>query len=230
VRVNRAAIPQPLIASELFGHEKGAFTGALQRRAGRSESADGGTLLLDEVGDLTAETQIALRRVLQEREFERAGSKQPSDFRGRAVDRGYRDLSSAVSSGAFREDFFYRLNVFPIALPSLRERASEIPLLLEYFVGRYAKKAGKNINHINRKTLTLLKGYAGPENIRELQNMVERGVILGEEGTFLVDESWFKRPPTKSWDERNDLPALAQRKVEMIGTSTGYARRSRRQR
>jgi DNA-binding NtrC family response regulator len=130
-----------------------------------------------------------------------------------------RDLSSAVSSGAFREDLFYRLNVFPIALPSLRERASDIPLLLEYFVGRYAKKAGKNINHINKKTLVLFKGYAWPGNIRELQNVVERGVILSEGDTFSVDESWFKRPPTESWNGRNGLAALARQEVEMIKTA-----------
>jgi formate hydrogenlyase transcriptional activator len=216
VRVNCAAIPQTLIASELFGHEKGAFTGALQRRVGRFEAADGGTLLLDEVGDLPAETQIALLRVLQEREFERVGSNHPTSVDVRLIAATNRDLSSAVSSGAFREDLFYRLNVFPIALPSLRERASDIPLLLEYFVGRYAKKAGKNINHINKKTLALFKGYAWPGNIRELQNVVERGVILSEGDTFSVDESWFKRPPTESWNGRNGLPALAQREVEMI--------------
>src|SRR6202162_3551959 len=178
VRVNCAAIPQSLIASELFGHEKGAFTGALQRRIGRFESADGGTLFLDEIGDLPMETQIALLRVLQEREFERVGSNHPTSVDVRLIAATNRDLSSAVSSGAFREDLFYRLNVFPIALPSLRARASDIPLLLEYFVGRYAKKAGKNINHINKKTLALFKGYAWLGNIRELQNVVERGVIL----------------------------------------------------
>src|SRR5467141_1052667 len=216
VRVNSAAIPQALIASELFGHEKGAFTGALQRRIGRFESADGGTLFLDEVVELPAETQIALLRVLQEREFERVGSNHPTSVDVRLIAATNRDLSSAVSSGAFREDLFYRLNVFPIALPSLRERASDIPLLLEYFVDRYAKKAGKNINHINKKTLALFKGYTWPGNIRELQNVVERGVILSEGDTFSVDESWFKRPPTESWNGRNGLPALAQREVEMI--------------
>ena len=216
VRVNCAAIPQSLIASELFGHEKGAFTGALQRRVGRFESADGGTLFLDEVGDLPTETQIVLLRVLQEREFERVGSNHPTSVDVRLIAATNRDLSSAVSSGAFREDLFYRLNVFPIALPSLRERASDIPSLLKYFVGRYAKKAGKNINHINKKTLALFKGYTWPGNIRELQNVVERGVILSEGDTFSVDESWFKRPPTESWNGRNGLPALAQREVEMI--------------
>src|SRR6201982_3906062 len=216
VRVNCAAIPQTLIASELFGHEKGAFTGALQRRVGRFEAADGGTLLLDEVGDLPAETQIALLRVLQEHEFERVGSNHPTSGGGRLIPSTNRDLSSAVSSGAFREDLFYRLNVFPIALPSLRERASDIPLLLEYFVGRYAKKAGKNITHIDKKTLALFKGYALLGNRPELQNVVERGVILSEGDTFSVDESWFKPPPTESWNGRKGLPALAKREVGMI--------------
>src|SRR3984893_2222328 len=173
IRVNCAAIPASLIASELFGHEKGSFTGATQRRLGRFESADGGTIFLDEVGDLPAETQVALLRVLQEREFERLGGSQTVSVDVRVLAATNRDLSSAVSSGAFREDLFYRLNVFPIALPSLRARASDIPLLLEYFVGRYAKKAGKNINHINKKTLALFNGYAWPGNIRELQNVVE---------------------------------------------------------
>src|SRR6267378_2796345 len=216
VRVNCAAIPQSLIASELFGHEKGAFTGALQRRVGRFESADGGTLFLDEVGDLPAETQIALLRVLQEREFERVGSNHPIQVDVRVLTATNRNLRAAVADGKFREDLFYRLNVFPIAVPSLRERTDDIPLLVEYLLERSAKKAGKNINHINKKTLALFKGYAWLGNIRELQNVVERGVILSEGETFSVDESWFKRPPTESWNGRNGLPALAQREVEMI--------------
>jgi formate hydrogenlyase transcriptional activator len=219
VRVNCAAIPQTLIASELFGHEKGAFTGALQRRVGRFEAADGGTLFLDEVGDLPAETQIALLRVLQEREIERVGNNHPVSVDVRLVAATNRDLTAAVSSGAFREDLFYRLNVFPIALPSLRERALDIPLLLEYFVGRYSKKAGKNIKHISRRTLALFSAYGWPGNIRELQNVVERGVILSEGETFSVDESWFNRAPTESLNERSGLPALAQQEVEMIKTA-----------
>ena len=216
VRVNCAAIPQSLIASELFGHEKGAFTGALQRRVGRFESAHGGTIFLDEVGDLPAETQIALLRVLQEREIERVGSQHPIAIDVRLIAATNRDLNVAVASGAFREDLFYRLNVFPIALPPLRERAADIPLLLEYFVGRYAKKGGKRINHINKHTLGLFKAYDWPGNIRELQNVVERGVILTEGDTFSVDETWFKRKPRESSMAAEGLPALADREIEMI--------------
>lgn len=216
VRVNCAAIPQSLIASELFGHEKGAFTGALQRRVGRFESAHGGTLFLDEVGDLPAETQIALLRVLQEREIDRIGSNHPISVDVRLIAATNRDLSDAVMSGAFREDLFYRLNVFPIALPPLRDRVADIPLLLEYFVGRFAKKAGKRINHINQHTLAMCKAYDWPGNIRELQNVVERGVILTEGDTFSVDESWFKRRPGESLTGLDGLPALAKREVEMI--------------
>jgi len=216
VRVNCAAIPQSLIASELFGHEKGAFTGALQRRVGRFESANGGTIFLDEVGDLPAETQIALLRVLQEREIERIGSHHPIAIDVRLIAATNRDLSAAVTSGAFREDLFYRLNVFPIALPSLRERVADIPLLLQYFVGRYAKKAGKNINQISKHTLGLFRAYDWPGNIRELQNVIERGVILSEGDTFSVDESWFRRKARESPLAPNGLPASADQEVEMI--------------
>jgi formate hydrogenlyase transcriptional activator len=216
VPVNCAAIPQSLIASELFGHEKGAFTGALQRRIGRFEAAEGGTLFLDEVGDLPAETQIALLRVLQEREFERVGSNHPVSLDVRLIAATNRDLKTAVDSGLFREDLFYRLNVFPIAVPPLRERAGDIPLLLEYFVARYAKKDEKTIRDINKKTLELFKAYDWPGNIRELQNVVERAVILSEGETFSVDESWFMLARPESLSVRDGLPALAQREVEMI--------------
>ena len=192
VRVNCAAIPQELIASELFGHEKGAFSGALQRRIGRFESADGGTLFLDEVGDLPAETQIALLRVLQEREFERVGSNEPIavDVRLLAATNG--DLKAAMAEGTFREDLFYRLNVFPIVVPSLRERADDIPLLVEYLAQRSAERSGKKIRHIEKATLDLFKAYSWPGNIRELQNVVERAVILCDGDTLSVDETWFK--------------------------------------
>ena len=198
VRVNCAAIPQSLIASELFGHEKGAFTGALQRRLGRFEAADGGTLFLDEIGELPMETQIALLRVLQEREFERVGSNHPISVDVRLIAATNRDLPAAVAAGTFRQDLFYRLNVFPIAVPPLRERAEDIPLLVEYFVGRYAKGAGKNIRHIAKHTLEQLRAYHWPGNIRELQNVVERAVILSETDTFVVDESWLKRESAES--------------------------------
>jgi PAS domain S-box-containing protein len=193
VRVNCAAIPPSLIASELFGHEKGAFTGAIQRRLGRFESADGGTIFLDEIGDLPAETQIALLRVLQEREFERAGSSKPIFVDVRVVAATNRDLEAAVAAGTFREDLFYRLNVFPIRVPSLRERKSDIPLLVEYLVERYAKRIGKKISRVKRKTLDLFQAYDWPGNVRELQNVIERAVILCEEDTFSIDETWLRR-------------------------------------
>ncbi|MDP8982663.1 MAG: sigma-54-dependent Fis family transcriptional regulator [Acidobacteriota bacterium] len=216
VRVNCAAIPQSLIASELFGHEKGAFTGALQRRLGRFEAADGGTLFLDEIGELPAETQIALLRVLQEREFERVGSNLPVKVDVRVVAATNRDLPAIVAAGTFRQDLFYRLNVFPIAVPRLRERVDDIPLLVEYFVGRYAKGAGKNIRHIARQTLEQLQAYSWPGNIRELQNVVERAVILTETDTFVVDESWLRLEQAETERPHEGLSALEDREMEMI--------------
>jgi PAS domain S-box-containing protein len=193
IRVNCAAIPPTLIASELFGHEKGAFTGASQRRLGRFELADGGTLFLDEIGELPAETQIALLRVLQEREFERVGGTQSVRVDTRVLSATNRDLRAAVNAGTFRQDLFYRLNVFPIQLPSLRERADDIPLLVEYLIERYAKKAGKKILSIDKNTLALFQEYSWPGNIRELQNVVERAVVLCDGHTFFVDPTWLKR-------------------------------------
>src|SRR5258706_2163869 len=193
IRVNCAAIPPSLIASELFGHEKGAFTGATQRRAGRFESADGGTIFLDEVGELSPEVQVALLRVLQEREFERVGSSQPISLDVRVLAATNRDLEAAVAAGTFRQDLFYRLNVFPIRAPSLRERKDDIPLLVEYLVERYANRAGKRISHIKKKTLGLFQAYDWPGNIRELQNVIERAVILCDGETFSVDETWLPR-------------------------------------
>jgi formate hydrogenlyase transcriptional activator len=216
VRVNCAAIPQSLIASELFGHEKGAFTGALQRRLGRFEAADGGTMFLDEIGELPMETQISLLRVLQEREFERVGSNHPVKVDVRLIAATNRDLRAAVAQGIFREDLFYRLNVFPIAVPPLRERAEDIPLLVQYFVGRFAKGTGKNIRNIGKQTLEQLKAYPWPGNIRELQNVVERAVILSESDTFVVDESWLKLEAAESERPHEGLSALADREVEMI--------------
>ena len=193
IRVNCAAIPPSLIASELFGHEKGAFTGALQRRVGRFESADGGTIFLDEIGELLPETQVALLRVLQERELERIGSSQVISIDVRVLAATNRDLEAAVAAGTFRQDLFYRLNVFPMRLPSLRERKDDIPLLVEYLVERYAKRTGKRISHIEKKTLDLFQSYDWPGNIRELQNVIERAVILCDEETFSVDETWLQR-------------------------------------
>jgi formate hydrogenlyase transcriptional activator len=193
IRINCAAIPPSLISSELFGHEKGAFTGALQRRLGRFESADKGTIFLDEIGELQPETQVALLRVLQEREFERVGSSQPISVDVRVIAATNRDLELAVAAGTFRQDLFYRLNVFPISIPSLRERKDDIPLLLEYLVERYAKRVGKRITHIGKKTLDLFRAYDWPGNIRELQNVIERAVILCEGETFSIDETWLRR-------------------------------------
>src|SRR6267378_3604782 len=191
IRVNCGAIPPSLIASELFGHEKGAFTGAMQRRVGRFESADSGTIFLDEVGDLPPETQIALLRVLQEREFERVGGSQtvPVDVRVLAATNA--DLGAAVAEGTFRQDLFYRLNVFPIQIPALRERVDDIPLLVEYLIDRYAQAAGKKIRNINKGTLDLFQTYDWPGNVRELQNVIERAVILSDGETFCVDETWL---------------------------------------
>jgi formate hydrogenlyase transcriptional activator len=191
IAVSCAAIPSSLIASALFGHEKGAFTGALQRRVGRFEAADRGTIFLDEVGELPAETQIALLRVLQERQFERVGSNLPITMDVRVLAATNRDLKTAVAAGAFRQDLFYRLNVFPIHVPSLRERADDIPLLVEYLIGHYAKKTGKKIRTIKKGTLELFAAYDWPGNVRELQNVIERAIILSDGGTFSVDEAWL---------------------------------------
>jgi len=215
VKVNCAAIPQSLIASELFGHEKGAFTGALQRRVGRFEAANGGTLFLDEIGDLPMETQIALLRVLQEKEFERVGSNHPISVDVRLIAATNRDLPAAVAAGTFRQDLFYRLNVFPIDVPPLRNRAEDIPLLVEYFVGRFAKEAGKNIRHIGKQTLEQLQRCRWPGNIRELQNVVERAVILSDTDIFVVDQSWLESEPEDS-SQHEGLSALEDREVEMI--------------
>src|ERR1700726_2048132 len=178
VSVNCAAIPRDLIPSELFGHEKGAFTGALQRRLGRFELAEGGTIFLDEVGELSSETQVALLRVLQEREFERVGGRERIRVDVRIIAATNRDLTAAGADGTFRQDLFYRLNVFPVEMPPLRERREDIPMLVEYFIDRYARKAGKSFQTVNKKSLDLLQSYSWPGNIRELQNVIERSVIV----------------------------------------------------
>jgi transcriptional regulator with GAF, ATPase, and Fis domain len=193
VSVNCAGIPRDLIASELFGHEKGAFTGATQQRLGRFELANGGTLFLDEVGELPPETQIALLRVLQEHEFERVGGTRRIRAEVRVIAATNRDLQAAISTGSFRSDLFYRLHVFPLEVPPLRERSEDIPLLVEYFIDRYAQKAGKNITRICKKTLELLQSNRWPGNIRELQNVIERSVILCETEIFSIDENWLPR-------------------------------------
>jgi len=195
IRVNCAAIPPSLVASELFGHEKGAFTGAVQRRLGRFEVADGGTIFLDEIGELPPEAQVSLLRVLQEREIERVGSSHPIAVDVRVLAATNRDLEAAVELGTFREDLFYRLNVFPIRLPPLRERADDIPILVEYLVDRFAKQAGKTIRNIEKQTMRRLTAYDWPGNVRELQNVIERAVVLSEGGgeTLVIDESWLAR-------------------------------------
>jgi formate hydrogenlyase transcriptional activator len=218
VSVNCAAIPPSLIASELFGYEKGAFTGALQRRLGRFELADGGTLFLDEIGELPAETQIALLRVLQEREFERVGGTQPLRVDVRVITATNRDLEAAIAAGTFRRELFYRLSVFPLEMPPLRERQDDIPLLVEYFIHRYARKAGKKIQDISTKTLELLQAYSWPGNIRELQNVIERSVIVCETETFTVDASWLvgasRRPPPASQPLADTLVAQEKAMIE----------------
>jgi formate hydrogenlyase transcriptional activator len=232
VKVNCGAIPQSLIASELFGHEKGAFTGALQRRIGRFEAASGGTLFLDEVGELPMETQIALLRVLQEKEFERVGSNLSTSVDVRVIAATNRDLRAAVAAGTFRQDLYYRLNVFPITVSPLRERADDVLLLVEHFVGRFAREAGKNIRHISKRTLKQLQGYQWPGNIRELQNLVERAVILSDNETFIIDESWLPgssccRTPNNSSAHSSGherLSALADRELEMIEAALAASR------
>jgi transcriptional regulator with GAF, ATPase, and Fis domain len=195
VSVNCAALAPSLISSELFGHEKGAFTGATQRRVGRFELANGGTLFLDEVGELPLDTQIALLRVLQEREFERVGGKDPIRVDVRIIAATNRDLNTAQADGTFRSDLFYRLNVFPIQVPPLRERREDIAMLLEYFLHRYAKHVGKVFRSIDKHTLDFFRNYEWPGNIRELQNVVERSVILSPDNVFCVDSSWLPSIP-----------------------------------
>ena len=219
IRVNCAAIPPSLIASELFGHEKGAFTGAFQRRLGHFEAAHGGTIFLDEIGELPAETQVALLRVLQEREFERVGSSQPVSVDVRVLAATNRELEAAVTAGTFRKDLFYRLHVFPIYVPSLRERRDDIPLLVEYLVERYARRSGKRIRHIHKKTLDLLQAYDWPGNIREMQNIIERAVILcdGEGEPFSVDETWLQRKSSPLPARRfSQAGILAEDKQELV--------------
>ena len=218
VSVNCAAIPRDLIASELFGHEKGSFTGAAQRRLGRFEMAEGGTIFLDEVGELPMETQIALLRVLQEHEFERVGGTRSIQTNVRVVAATNRNLQEAIAAGTFRSDLFYRLNVFPIELPSLRERRADIPVLVEYFIDRCARNVGKNIRGINKESLDLLQSYPWPGNIRELQNVIERSVILCETENFSVDETWLPQQTVvrESKSQSNYCQKLASREKEMI--------------
>jgi PAS domain S-box-containing protein len=227
VCVNCAAIPRDLIASELFGHEKGSFTGALQRRVGKFELAEGGTIFLDEVGELPTETQIALLRVLQEREFDRVGGNHPIRADVRVIAATNRDLEASVAEGSFRGDLFYRINVFPMENPPLRQRKDDIPVLVEYFIDRYARKAGKNIKRVNKKTLELLQSYPWPGNIRELQNVIERSVILCDTEIFSIDENWLPQlPPLEAESKQQaELPqALLAQEKEMIEAALKDAR------
>src|SRR5882762_6474716 len=210
---------------ELVGHEKGAFTGALERRLGRFELADDGTIFLDEVGDLPSDTQLALLRVLQEREFERVGGNRSIRVDVRVIAATNRDLDAAMGAGAFRSDLFYRLNVFPIEMPALRERQEDIPLLLAYFVDRYARKAGKAIENIDERTFEILQGYRWPGNIRELQNVIERSIIICESETFAIDESWLRRetpkPPHPVQSLADDLAAHEKETIETALAASG---------
>jgi len=216
ISVNCASIPSSLIASELFGHEKGAFTGAVQRRQGRFELAHSGTIFLDEVGDLPAETQVALLRVLQERQFERVGGNRilPSDVRVIAATN--RDLTAAIAAGTFRADLFYRLNVFPIEVPPLRKRREDIPMLVEYFVKRYAEKVGKQIRKIDTNTLEQCQSYAWPGNIRELQNIVERSLILSSGDTFSIEKAWLTAVQQPRQELAGPLPDTLQNQERKI--------------
>jgi transcriptional regulator with GAF, ATPase, and Fis domain len=215
VAVNCAAMPRDLIASELFGHEKGAFTGAIQRRLGRFELAHGGTIFLDEVGELSSDTQVALLRVLQEREFERVGGRERIQVDVRVIAATNRDLTAAVADGTFRQDLFYRLDVFPLEMPPLRERQEDIPVLVEYFIGRYARKAGKTFRRLSKRTLDRLQSYRWPGNVRELQNVIERSVIVSDTDELTVDESWLSAAPPV--DSRRGLSgALATHEKAII--------------
>src|SRR6266404_3835320 len=213
VSLNCAAIPRDLIASELFGHEKGAFTGATQRRLGRFELADGGTIFLDEVGELLPNTQVALLRVLQELEFERVGGRQPIQVDVHVIAATNRDLNAAVADGTFREDLFYRLDVFPIEVPPLRERKDDIPLLVRHFTQQFARRMNKVIDTISSATMDALRRYQWPGNIRELQNVIERSVILCETEIFSIDESWLPQQQFLT-EPRNEIEVSRRLQAE----------------
>jgi len=219
VKVNCAALPSELIASELFGHEKGAFTGALQQRIGRFEAANGGTIFLDEIGELIPEMQIALLRVLQEKEFERVGGNRTIRTDVRVIAATNRDLAHEVANGQFRMDLYYRLNVFPVHVPPLRERPDDIPILVDYFVTRLARRMGKRIRQIDKRTLDAMLQYSWPGNIRELQNVIERGVILADSEVFRLEPGALvqePRPVSKNVFEANDARVDQKAEIEAV--------------
>src|SRR3989442_5715266 len=224
VALNCAAIPRDLIVSELFGHEKGAFTGAVQRRLGRFELANGGTILLDEVGELSSHTQVALLRGLPGTEFERVGGRERIQVDVRVIAATNRDLTAAVADGTFREDLFYRLNVFPLEMPALRERREDIPMLVQYFISRYAGRAGKTFRRVSKRTLDCLQSYPWPGNVRELQNVIERSVIVADTDEFTVDESWLS-PESPRFRAAVGLPSsLAAHEKGIVGEGLRVSR------
>lgn len=214
VSVNCAAIPRDLIASELFGHEKGAFAGASQRRLGRFELAEGGTIFLDEIGELNPETQVTLLRVLQEREFERVGGATPIRANVRVIAATHRDLPALIAAGTFRSDLYYRINVFPIDVPPLRKRQEDIRLRVRYFIDRYASKAAKKIRRIDKRTMECLQSYPWSGNIRELQNVIERSVIVSDTEEFAIDESWLQQQPASARPLADDLHDQERERIE----------------
>jgi DNA-binding NtrC family response regulator len=224
VGVNCAAIPPSLVASELFGHERGAFTGALQRRIGRFELAEGGTIFLDEIGDLPAETQLTLLRVLQERELERVGGHQAIAIDVRVIAATNRDLHAAIGAGAFRSDLYYRLNVFPISMPPLRARREDIPLLVEHFIDQHARKGAQTRPAVSRTTMDQLQSYGWPGNVRELQNVVERALISSETGDFAVNQSWIPHEASETPDSPPFTNALTRHQRQMIETALAQTR------
>jgi formate hydrogenlyase transcriptional activator len=221
IKINCAALPAGLIESELFGHERGAFSGAIQRRIGRFELANGGTIFLDEVGEVSGDVQIKLLRVLQEQEFERIGGKQTIKCDVRVISATNRDLPNAVASGVFRADLFYRLNVFPVKLPPLRDRSEDIPLLVQFFVQKYAPKVGRQVNAIEGKTIDRLLRYDWPGNIRELENIVHRALILGSAPVLSIGKDVLqvatqaaeRAPPTRAVAPAIDLDSVQREHI-----------------
>ena len=234
IKVNCAALPAELIASELFGHEKGAFTGAMQQRIGRFEAANGGTIFLDEIAELSPEIQVALLRVLQEKEFERVGGNRTIKTDVRVIAATNKDLRQEVAAGRFRTDLFFRLNVFPISVPALRERVDDIPLLVEFFAGRFGERCGKPVTHIEKRSLTALRQHSWPGNVRELQNVIERCMILADGDILRIDPSMLTsesqpncapvnaQPPS---DRRSQIEAvLRQTRGKVYGPNGAAAR------